>query len=70
MDYRLPDSSVHGISQERMLGWVSIFLLQGIFPTPGSNLHLLLCRRILYLSHWGTFRFFLLPDSSGNAVLN
>jgi len=33
------------------------FLLQGIFPTQGSNLHLLCllhCRQILYLlSHWG-----------------
>ena len=30
------------------------FLLQEIFPTEGSNLHLLLCRQILYrLSHQG-----------------
>ena len=28
------------------------FLLQGIFPTQGSNWHLLHCRRILY--HWAT----------------
>ena len=28
------------------------FLLQGIFPTQGSNLHLLRCRQILY--HWAT----------------
>ena len=28
------------------------FVLQGIFPTPGSNLHLLLDRWILY--HWAT----------------
>ena len=28
-------------------------LFQGIFPTQGSNLHLLHCRHILYpLSHW------------------
>ena len=31
------------------------FLLQGIFPTQGSNLDLLLCRQILYhLSHQGS----------------
>ena len=38
--------------------WVAIFLLQGIFPTQGSNLHLpclLHCRPILYpLSHQGS----------------
>ena len=33
-------------------------LLQGIFPTQGSNLHLLYCRQILYpLSHMGSSRF-------------
>ena len=32
----------------------SHFLLQGIFPTLGSNLGLLHCRQMLYrLSHWG-----------------
>ena len=32
------------------------FLLQGIFPTQGSNLGLLHCRQILYhLSHQGSF---------------
>ena len=42
MDCSLPDSSVHGISQARILEWVAIFLLQGIFPTQGSNQRLLL----------------------------
>ena len=33
----------------------SHWLLQGIFPTQGSNLGLLHCRQILYcLSHWGS----------------
>ena len=33
----------------------SLFLLQGIFPTPGSNLGLPYCRRILYqMSHKGS----------------
>ena len=32
-----PESSVHGIFQARVLGWVAIFLLQGISPTQGSN---------------------------------
>ena len=36
MDYNLPGSSVHGIFQARR--WVTCnFLLQGIFPTQGSN---------------------------------
>jgi len=43
MDCSPPGSSVHGISQARILEWVAIF--QGIFPTQGSNLHLL---RLLY----------------------
>ena len=30
-------SSAHGIFQAKILGWVAIFLLQGIFPTQRSN---------------------------------
>ena len=54
-DCSQPGSCVHGILQARILGWLTIpFLLQGIFPTQGSNLGLLLCRQILYpLSHQG-----------------
>ena len=40
MDCSLSHSSVHGILKERILECVAIFLLQGIFPTQGSNLHL------------------------------
>ena len=40
MDYSLSGSSVHGISQVRILEWVAISFLQGIFPTQGSNLGL------------------------------
>ena len=50
MDCSLPGSSVHGISQARILEGVAL-LLQGIFPTQGSNphlLHLLHCSWILY----------------------
>ena len=43
MDCSLPGSSVHGILHERILGVGCHFLLQGIFPTQGSNLHLLHC---------------------------
>ena len=43
-----PGSSVHGILQAR----IHHSLLQGIFPTQGSNLGFLHCRQILYhLSH-------------------
>ena len=52
MDCSLPGSSVHGISQAKILEWVAChFLLQGIFRIQGSNphlLHLLHCRQILY----------------------
>ena len=37
MDCSLPGSSLHGILQARVLEWVAIFLLQGIFQTQGSN---------------------------------
>ena len=42
-------SSVHGISQA---GVGSHFLLQGIFPTQGSNFCVLLDRKIPYHSAW------------------
>ena len=42
----LPSSSVHGISQARILGWVAISFSREIFPTQGSN------PRLLHLLHW------------------
>ena len=47
MDCSLPSSSVRGILQARILEWVAIFLLQGIFQSQGSNSSLLslLCWR-------------------------
>ena len=50
IDYSPPGSSVHGISQARIL---SHFLFQEIFPTQGLNPRLLLGRQILY--HWATW---------------
>ena len=47
-------TSVHGISQARILEWVAIPFSRGIFPTQGSNSGLLNYRQILYhLSHQG-----------------
>ena len=37
IDYSLPGSSVHGISQARILVWGAIAFSRGIFPTQGSN---------------------------------
>ena len=49
-----PGSSVHGYSPGKNIGVGCHALLQGIFPTQGSNPGLLHCRRILYrLSHQG-----------------
>ena len=49
------DYTVHGILQARILEWVSLSLLQGIFPNQGLNPGLPHCRRILYqLSHKGS----------------
>ena len=64
MNCSLPGSSVRGILQARIREWVAMTssrpeywsgsssLLQGIFPTQGSNPGLRHCRQILYhLSH-------------------
>ena len=51
MDHSPPDSSVHGNSSGKNAGVGCHALLQGIFPSQGSNLHLLCllhCRWILY----------------------
>ena len=47
--------TVHGILRARILEWVAVPLLQGIFPTQGSNPGFPHCRQILYqLSHQGS----------------
>ena len=52
MDCSPPSSSVHGDSSGKNTGVGSLSLLQGIFPTQGSNPGLCHCRPILYqLSH-------------------
>ena len=51
MDCSLPGSSVHGIIQARILVDCH-FLLQGIFPTQGSNPGLLHCRQTF--NDWAT----------------
>ena len=51
----LPGSSVLGDSPGKDTGVGSLSLLQGIFPTQGSNPGLLHCRQILHhLSHQGS----------------
>ena len=57
MDYSLHGSSVHGFSGKNT-GMGCHFLLQGIFPTQGSNLHLL---------HWQMDS--LLLSQLGNPIL-
>ena len=55
MNYSLPGSSVHGNSPGKNTGVGCHALLQGIFPTQGSNPGLLHCRQIFYhLSHQGS----------------
>ena len=53
MDCSLPGSSVHGISQARILEWVAISSSRRPSATQGSNLCLLYCRQSLY--HWATW---------------
>ena len=45
MDYSLPDSSVHGISQPRILEWVTILFSRGSSQTKDPRHGLLNCRR-------------------------
>ena len=48
-------SSVHGISQARILEQVTVSFSRGIFPTQGSNLHVLHFQvDSLLLSHLGS----------------
>ena len=55
VDYSPPGSYVHGDSPGMNAEVGSHSLLQGIFPTQGSNPGLLHCRRILYcLNHPGS----------------
>ena len=55
MDCSLPDSSVHGILQARILEWVAILFSKGLSLTQGSNLGFLHYRLALYhLSHQGS----------------
>ena len=57
MDCSPPGSSVHSDSPGKNTGVGSLALLQGIFPTQGSNPGLPHCRQILYhLSHQGSLR--------------
>ena len=57
MDCSLSDSSVRGDSPEKNTGVGCYALLQGIFPTQGSNPGLPHCRWILYsLNHQGSPR--------------
>ena len=48
LDCSPPASSIHGIFPDKNTGVGCHFLLQGIFPTQGSNSGLLYCRWILY----------------------
>ena len=50
------DHTVHGILQVRILEWVALSLLPGIFPTQGSNPGLQRCRILYQLSHKGSLR--------------
>ena len=60
MDCSPSGSSVHGISQARMLEWVAISFSMGSSWPPGGqglNSHLLYCRQILYqLSNQGSLK--------------
>ena len=52
MDHSQPGTSVYGILQARILGWIALPFSRGIFPAQGLNLGRPHCRQIPYcLSH-------------------
>ena len=65
------DYMVYGLLQARILEWVALPLLQGIFPTQGSNPGPLHCGQIPYqLSHKGsprTLEWVAYPFSRGSS---
>ena len=63
MDRSLQGSSVHGILQPRITGVDCHFLLQGIFPTEGSN------PCLLYLLHWQAGSLPLAPPGKSCGIL-
>ena len=71
MDCSPPHSSVHGHSPGKNTGVDCRALLQGIFPTQGSNPGPSHCRRVLHqLSHQGSPRileWIAIPFSSGSS---
>ena len=71
MDCSLPGFSAHGGYQGKNIRMGSDSLLQGIFPTQGSNTDLLHCRWILYhLTHQGSSRILewvAYPSSRGSS---
>ena len=60
VDCGQPGSSVHGLTQLRILEWVH-FLLQGIFLTQGSNPHILHWQVDFFFYHWATLGSSLAP---------
>ena len=67
MDCSLPNSSVHGISQERILEWVDIFFSRGSSP-PGMEPTSPTSAGSLLLSHPGSFDFTVGTSGIRNSV--
>ena len=63
LDYSPPGSPIHGILQARMLDVGCCALLQGIFPTQGSNSYL------LRLLHWQVGSLPLVPPGKPHTSL-
>jgi len=71
MDCSVPGSCVHGNSRGKNTGVGCHSLLQGIFPTQGSNLGLLHCRQNLYCRfHHGILLLILLDIYSEVGLLD
>ena len=68
LDCSPPGSSVQGILQTRIPGVSCHSLLQGIFPSQGSNLGLLHCRQILYHLSYYTNRDNTIPDTDFSSL--
>ena len=70
MDYSQPGSSIHKISQARILEWVAICFTRGIFQNQELNLHLLPGQILHHWSHQGRPSSTLLQPKSHTKSLN
>ena len=69
MDCSLPDFSVHGIPQARILEWVAVSSSRGSFPQPRDQTHIscVSCIAGGFFTHWATWEVYFILTRSCSA---